>query len=420
MHIQSAVAAGARALGKAQLAFTLSLAVLAGPALCDVVTLQGTPTTMTSTADRMISYRCQSHSWQTADGATHLMVNRGPGRVNKSLLLYSTFDGGATWVSSGVALPGSNGSTTSDGYMVGNRLYVTYDSGTGTIKYAELNYDPSTRTWAMGEKSTVFDSSTAVALTPSLAVDTQSRQWLTFTYQDTATGNFSIKLMRKGVTDQVWKDTGLIFGAVDNIANERSGRPIATANGMGVVYTVHADTFWAERKNDAPIGSEWASTLVSTKLQPLPDPYGSHFSVVTDSAFNVHLLSVDGGQVVYSRLLAGDGQAWSTRTITPDIKATYLQATIVDDKLTVVTNTYSNLSVYQSNDNGQTFDRTHALTHALPTGQQDFSRPRVETPSYATNPIPVLQQFTDGKKQHLLFFAVDAQTGVAKPGAAGR
>jgi hypothetical protein len=272
----------------------------------------------------------------------------------------------------------------------------------------------------MGAKSTVFDLSTAVALTPSLAVDTNGRQWLAFTYQDTTTGNFSIKLMRKGVTDQAWKDTGLTFGVVDNLADERSGRPIATANGMGMVYTVHADTFWAERKNDDPVGADWPSTLISTKVTPLPDPYGSHFSVVTDSAFNVHLLSVDGGQVVYSRLLAGDNQVWSTRMLTNDIKATYLQATIVEDKLTVVTNTYSNLSVYQSNDGGETFDRTHALTHTPPTGQQDYSRPRVETPSYSINPIPVLQQYTEGRAQHLLFFSVTAATGTAASQGAGR
>jgi hypothetical protein len=173
---------------------------------------------------------------------------------------------------------------------------------------------------------------------------------------------------------------------------------------------VHADTFWAERKDEWQLAAEWPSSLISTKAAPLPDPYGSHFSVVADSAFNMHLLSVDGGQVIYSRYLVTDN-LWTTRALTGNIKATYLQATMVEDKLTVVTNTYSNLSVYQSNDGGDTFVRTHALTHEVPTGQISYNRPRVETPSYSTNPIPVLQQYADGRMQHALFFSVTAVTG---------
>ena len=91
----------------------VALAALSGAAMAQAQQIQGQPTTLASTADRMISYRCQNHMWQTADGATHAIINRGPGLAGQSLALFSTFDGGATWINSGVSLPRSNGSSTS-------------------------------------------------------------------------------------------------------------------------------------------------------------------------------------------------------------------------------------------------------------------------------------------------------------------
>lgn len=397
-----------------RLVAALSLWVFSGVAFSQVEQIIGTPTTLASTADRMISYRSQNHMWQTPDGATHVMINRGPGLGGQSLTLFSTFDGGATWTNSGVSLPSSNGSSTSDGYLQDDRLYMTYDVGTGTVRFAELQYDSPSKTWSLATSNTVFDSITAAALTPAVAVDAVGRQWLSFTHQDKATGNFSIKMMRKSSSDVAWIDTGFVFGSVDNLANERSGRPIATSRGIGLVFTVKSETYWAERNNNWPLAAKWPRALIGTKVTPSNDPYGTHFSVVADSAFNMHLLSVDGGQVIYSRYLVAQNK-WTTRTLTEDIKASYLQATMVADQLTVVTNSYANLSVYLSNDGGETFVRTHALTHAAPTNGTDYNRPRVETPAYSTSPVPVLQQFVDGKVQRALFFAVPvaAQTPAA-------
>jgi hypothetical protein len=58
--------------------------------------IQATQTAITSSADRMISYRCQDHMWHTADGATHVMLNTGVVGGGPSLQLFSTFDGGPT------------------------------------------------------------------------------------------------------------------------------------------------------------------------------------------------------------------------------------------------------------------------------------------------------------------------------------
>ena len=390
----------------------LVLSMLLEPALCEVQEIVGTPTTLHGTAERMISYRCQSHSWQTADGATHVMINRGIAPGSDSLMLYSTFDAGLTWVSSGITLPGSNGSSTSDGYLEGNRLHMTYDVGTGTIRYVELSYEPDSRTWALGGRSTVYNAIGSMAMTPALAADAIGRQWLTFTHQDGVTGNYSIKLMRKSLFDLTWQDTGIVFGPVDRTSNERSGRPIATSRGVGVVYTVHADTFWAERRNTWPLDAQWAHVLITTKAGRMNDPYGTHFSIVADSEFNMHLLSVDAGRVIYSRYRDGDS-TWTTRSLTPKIRATYLQATMVEDKLTVVTNNFSILSVFQSNDGGETFVHTHDLKHGAQTGSVNYDRPRVETPAYSRNPMPVLQQYAEGPIQRALFFSVTAATGSA-------
>ena len=388
-----------------QLLLSLSLAAAASLALAEAQQIQGQPTTLASTADRMISYRCQNHMWQTADGATHAIINRGPGLSGQSLTLFSTFDGGATWINSGVSLPSSNGSSTSDGYLSGNRLRMTYDVGTSAIRYAEVNYDPAARTWKLGQVQVVYNSDSAAALTPSMAADAKGRQWLAFTSQDKATGNFSIKLMLRVSKTDAWVDTGFVFGSVDNLSNERSGRPIATKGGMGMVFTVKSETYWAERKNSWDPAQPWKQSLVYTKEVPMNDPYGTHFSVVADAAYNMHMVQVDGGRMVYSRYLVAD-KAWQTSILTDNQKTSYVQATIADGNVVLVGNSYTNLSVYQSTDGGETFTRTQALTHPAPTGGIDYSRPRMETPATSTSPIPVLQQYLDGKIQRAMFFAV--------------
>src|SRR3546814_3970307 len=89
------------------------------------VVLDGTPTTLQSNTERMISLRHQEHMWETSDGATHVIVNRGELTASDSLQLYSTFDQGLTWVA-GPHLADSDRYSTSDGYLVGDVLYVTH------------------------------------------------------------------------------------------------------------------------------------------------------------------------------------------------------------------------------------------------------------------------------------------------------
>lgn len=388
-----------------------ALLAAAFPALADPGTIRGVPTSIKSVADRMISYRFQEHMWQTADGATHVMVNIGTWMSEGALTLYSTFDAGLSWVPSGIALPQSGGASTSDGFLDGDDLLVVYSGKAAEIRFARLRYDPAARTWSLAKRELIYKTSAAFAMTPAIAADAQGRLWLAFTNQDRATADFSIKMMvkpRRGA----WSDTGLVFGGVDNLSNERSGRPIATTAGMGMVYSVHHELFWAERAGDSPLTAAWASQHIYTAASPMSDPYGSHYSVVADDASNLHLLSVDGGQLVYSRRLAAD-DAWQSRVLTEPVKATYVQVVIVQGRVMLITNRGANLAVFESSDGGDTIAQTYSLTHAAPQGAEDYSRPRVEAPSRSASPVPVLQQYFDGTYQGALFFAVPIGAGDA-------
>lgn len=398
-----------------RLVLALSLTVASGLAAAEPEQIQSTTTSMSSLADRMISYRSQEHMWQTADGATHVIINRGPRRDRRSLALYSTYDGGANWEYANVSLPGSNGSSTSDGYLVGDRLHITWDIGASTIRYTELNYHPETKVWSMDPAQTVFDSDAMAALTPAMAVDRAGRQWLAFTAKDTASGEFSIKMMRRNSPTDPWVDTGFVFGTPDNLANERSGRPIITSRGMGMVFTVKQEMFWAERRDDWALDQPWARAPIYTKTEPTNDPYGTHFSIVHDADYNFHMVSTDGFRLLYTRYLVSD-RKWVTRVMTDPIKASYVQATIADGNVMLFTNAYTTISVFQSADNGDNFVRTHSLVHPAPAEGESYNRPRLETPSVSTGPVPVLQQYVKGKRQGAIFFAVPV---VADPIATG-
>jgi hypothetical protein len=371
--------------------------------------LASTPTTIMGTADRMISYRHQDHMWQTSDGVTHVLVNRGATNSGpQGLTLYTTFDNSASW--SPVAnLPSTDYTATSDGYIDNDHLYVTYSGKAGDILFAHLYYDSGPKKWTVLKTETVFASASTLALTPAMAVDALGRRWLSFTSQDKASSNYSIKLMQKLSDAEPWVDTGFIFGAVDNISNERSGRPIVTPKGMGMVFTVHKSSYWATRDNSWPVTAMWKRSLIYTKTYTDTDPFGSHFSVAADTNNNLHMASIDGGRVVYSRFLDAK-QTWTSKVVTGDIRANYVQALQALNNVVLISNASSQLRVFQSSDWGNSFVNTHFLTHPPATGNILYDRPRVEAPTRSSSPIPVLQQFSDGIVQRAMFFAVPVVT----------
>lgn len=378
----------------------VALSAQAGPAV-----IASSTTTLKSTADRMISYRQQDHMWHTSDGATHVLINRGGRADGRSLSLNSSFDGGSTWTSDVATLPSTGTTTTSDGYIVNDDLHVTYSGQAGDIRYTQLRYDSAARTWTVLSTQVVYTSAGDLALTPALAADALGRIWLAFTNQNIATSNYSIKMMRKDLGAENWVDTGFVFGEVDNLSNERSARPVALPTGMGLVYTVHQDTYWAQRNNAWGVGQAWSRKLIYANQVVDKDPYGSHFSVVADAVGNLHMALVDGGKLIYSRFDIAS-KVWATRALTGDIKATYVQALVALGNIVLVTNNLTRLRVYQSSDSGTTFANTHALTHPAGSATVIYDNPRVEAPAIGSSPFPVLQQYVSGSQQRLLFFAV--------------
>jgi hypothetical protein len=374
------------------------------------VQIASQPTNLNSTADRMLSYRHQYHMWQTADGATHVLMNRGVTLNGTALALQTSFDG-QTW-SIGALMQSTDLTTTSDGALVGNDLWVSYSNNVGQLFLTQLHYDASNHLWSQVATETVFNAAGTLASIPSMAFDPSGTLWLAFTAQDKATGNFSIKLLRKPAGG-AWVDTGMVFGPVDNSAGsgkpERSARLLAFKDQVSMVYTVHQNVFWASRKNTWDPATAWPSTQIYVDQVADTDPWGSHFSTAVDTLGNVHLAMVDGGKLVYGRFIYAN-QAWiAPRTMTNDIKATYEQVTIANGSIVVACNAGSVLRVFQSNDGGASFANTYLLVHPSPTGTISYDRPRIEAPAYSAGPIPLLQQYTDGAQsqfQHAMYFSV--------------
>jgi hypothetical protein len=156
--------------------------------------------------------------------------------------------------------------------------------------------------------------------------------------------------------------------------------------------------------------------LIYTKTSPGNDPYGSHFSIVSDSTSNMHLFSGDGGMLMYSRYQVAD-KVWKTRKLTGNLQTAYMQATVSNGTLLGIANSNANIAVFQSLDGGDTFTKTNLLIHPAPTGSVNYGNPRMETPAHSTGPMPVLQQYFDGTVQRAMFFPVPVK---APPPVAAR
>jgi hypothetical protein len=77
----------------------------------------------------------------------------------------------------------------------------------------------------------------------------------------------------------------------------------------------------------------------------------------------------------------------------------------------LMANYVTSIEVMQSTNfgpTGATFTETQMLTHTQTTSGSgiSYNKPRVETPRYATSPIPAWQQYVNGSNDQLLFFEV--------------
>jgi len=379
---------------------------LAGNAMAAPVSLSGIPVPISGNSERIVSLRHQDHMWEAADGSTYLIVNRGTVGGADALQVYSSPDHGLSWYA-GPRLPGSDRFSTSDGYLANGILYVTYSTSAGTIVSTALKQVRVTAvgTWKVLGSETAFSSADTIAMNPAMAVDALGTAWLAFVGQDVATGNYAIKLLRNDSQGGGWIDTGLVFGDVDNASIERSARPVATATGMGMVYAVHEQIFWASRENGADPDAAWSSQVLFTSTSSDNDPYASHFSVVADPQGNIHMAISDGGRVGYFRFNATSRQ-WVSKWLSGDISAGYVQVAMAGTNVVVTSNNLSNVVVYKSTNSGATFTNPYSLVHPAPSGGISYPYPRIETAARTAGPMLLLQQYVDNNLQRLLLFSV--------------
>jgi hypothetical protein len=370
-----------------------------------VQNIPSTPTDISGSAERMISYRHQNHMWQTADGATHALVNVGGQANGTSLRLYTSVNNGVSWVG-GPELPVTDDTSTSDGFLMNNNLFVTYSTTAGGVAFSQLRYDAGTTTWVLGATEMAYQVPGVRAINPTVARDAQGRHWVGFTSQDSA-GFYNIKMVLRASAAQGWVDTGFLFGPSDNLSIERSARLVTVAGGVGMVYTVHQDVFWAKRQNNWLVTQPWSRSQAYVDRGVDNDPFGSHFSVTVDAQNNVHMAMVDGGQMLYLRLANGS-QTWAPpKVLTKPVRAAYVQILSSGSTLMFVGNDKSSVVVFQSTDGGTSWTKTHLLIHPSPDGTTDYSNPRMELPGNdPASPVPVLQQYREGETQRTMAFQV--------------
>jgi len=367
---------------------------------------------LTSNAERMISYRHEEHMWQTSDGALHIMINRGTLTPNQGLQLYTSTDNGANWV-----LTASTGSTgpmsTSDGVLVGDTLTLVYNNTNNVIVQATLNYNATTKTWGVVSTGAVFASSGIAASNPAIAFDSVGNAWVTYVTQNTANGNYGIRMSKRSAGGSTFVDTGLVFGPVDTTSIERSARPVAINNGMGMVFAVHDKVYWATRANALPDNSAWTTSQIYTHTPDGGlDPYASHFNLAQDGAGNVHMCLVDDGNVNYLRYAARTSSWNATRVLSSDGQAAYCQTSIVDgSKVQISFNVGGKVAkTLVSTNTGVSFTLGYLLTHPAAVEGTTYGYARLETPTRVSSPAPMMQQYVVNGEQRLMLFQQGAAT----------
>lgn len=259
--------------------------------------LIGTATNLKSTANRMISYRHQRHMWVTRDGAIHVLFNQGVNYYG-ALVLYSSFDGGRSWKRI-LSIPDTNSTSTADGFLSKQKLFLTYSSSTGKILFLPATYHFLTKKWIFGQATTVYQQKNFIAKNPTIVLDSQGYLWTAFIVQQPSTGVYSIKLFNSKERSLGWNDTYVSLGAIDKSAR-KSARLVALKDRIGVVYTNDNTFYWAYKKNYFSFKTPWkAQSIFAYQPSSNNTIYSSHFSLVSDPLDNIHLATFDLGKLIY-------------------------------------------------------------------------------------------------------------------------
>ncbi|WP_292949873.1 MULTISPECIES: hypothetical protein [unclassified Neptuniibacter] len=371
-------------------------------------------TTITGTAERMISYRHQERFVFTDDGSQHLLVNLGNrDSENQAALALMVKESGDLGWKETIDLECSDHESTADLLIHDNYLHIVHSCGK-ELWYSRLTYDPHLFTWWNLKKRRIFKSFTQTPSAPTLAVDNDQ----TFHVAFTLTGRTN-KVQLTGLSSEKplrsWDDAG-VWGS-KNRRPAKAGRLLNLDTGIALIYTDVSsgdDSQSTLNFTRATSGGNWTVPVV---LEATPagfhDPYGSHYSASVDEQGNIHLIWPVDKHLKYYRYDATTEQWNSSFVLENPHNAVYSQVSLhTDGRVFLIFNIGEQLQVIESDDYGLTYTSTVILIHPLLGEGYDWAQPRVETPAIFSDRLPVLQQLSTvptaelGSVERLYLFSV--------------
>jgi hypothetical protein len=350
----------------------------------------------------MISSRFQEHSWVTDDGLVHILPNTG------ELTLYTTENGGESWDSS-VVLPDSDASSTSDGVLIGDQLYVAYSTDFGSIAFSELSYSDSDASWELEATSDVARDRSMIYERPSVAKSDDGTLFVSYTATNRLTGDVSLMVSYSIDGGATWIEAPRAIPSSTG-DGAMSGEVMVTDRGVGLLYIDGTTLKWAEFSYPDSTGSRITNQVLIERGDDQRDPNGTHFSSVIDPEGNIHVATNDGeGRVVYLRY-DSNTNTWSEPEEIVDYRSgDYMQMSIAEDGTLYITynariglNTVAEVS--SSSDGGETWNVEARLSQ---DEVEQSGNVRVETPGYIDDELPVFQQVQSSRNdQSLVYYEV--------------
>lgn len=304
--------------------------------------LEEQSTNLVSDTAYLYSYRHQRHMVVTPDGRYHLLANLGSQGGKKGTLYLMSSSDGVTWTQQG-HLGYTDQYAVSDSALNGNTLTTVFQDSQGYIRYATATYDPASQSWSSFAVSTLPRANADIrAVNPSFTVDANGNTWVAYVAEDTRTTTAGIVVYRRAAGKTNWAAGPSIgdisaYPPTDPQFAKHSARLVTIPNGIGLVYTVGPDIFWAQRKLKGGADLPWNSAGLFLAGTQDKDPMSSHFSAVTDASGNVFVTFTDAGNLYYNRRDAATSQ-WLTAPVTlvsadssPNALPTYAQVSWLGD-----------------------------------------------------------------------------------------
>ncbi len=390
------------------------LLVLLSVLYCPVQTFADEVSNITSTIERIISYRNQEHMWSTSDGVSHILINRGEKFRNKHLHLLQNVGTPKDWQPV-LSFPGSDNASTSDGFLVNDILHVVYSTASGGIRYSRSSYQNNKGVWNNEALTAVTTENPAFAASiPTVAIDDRGILWCSSTIQEIESGLTFIKVMYS-------LDNGMTWLSISNLQSgetefQKASRMVAMQGKIGMISTglvlrdaeIVSVGRWFYLSTQAPLDVEWEKDIIwETPHISGSDPFGTHFNALVNPDFNLlHLVTIQEGKVLYCRYDGFNEQWDDQRTLTSPAKTAYTQLTrSLDGKLLITYNILTNIAILESSDNGDSFVSQYYLTHPN-SPFADFSNPRIECPSVIDNSLTILQQVNLLQSERLFQFDI--------------